>query len=60
MHNAQPMVLSLGEKCTIDGRFKFFESKSEELEAQLSVLNSQLILLKGSNGIGLYKLIPYL
>ena len=51
MHNAQ---------CTINGRFKFFESKSEELEAQLSVLNSQLILLKGSNGIGLYKLIPYL
>ena len=60
MHNVQPMVLSLGEKCTVDGRFKFFESKSEELEAQLSVLNSRLILLKGSNGIGLYKLIPYL
>ena len=51
MHNAQ---------CTIDSRFKVFEFKSEELEAQLSTLNSQLILLKGSNGIGLYKLIPYL
>ena len=51
MHNAQ---------CTIDSRFKVFEFKSEELEAQLSTLNSQLILLKGSNGIGLYKLIPLL
>ena len=51
IHNAQ---------CTIDRRFKVFEFKSEELESQLSTLNSQLILLKGSNGIGLYKLIPYL
>ena len=43
-----------------DSRFLIFSSRSSELESQLSTLNSQLILLKGSNGIGLYKLIPYL
>lgn len=61
MHNAQPMVLSLGEKCTIDGRFVVYKSLEVLLETQcIASLQSQLILLKGSNGIGLYKLIPYL
>ena len=48
------------DKLDIDSRFSIFNSRSAELESQLSILNSQLILLKGSNGIGLYKLIPYL
>lgn len=48
------------DKLDIDSRFSIFNSRSAELESQLSTLNSQLILLKGSNGIGLYKLIPYL
>ena len=52
MHNAQ---------CTIDGRFVVYESLEVLLETQcIASLQSQLILLKGSNGIGLYKLIPYL
>ena len=61
MHDAQPTVLSLGEKCTIDNRFVVYESLNALLESQcVETLQSQLILLKGSNGIGLYKLIPYL
>ena len=61
MHNAQPAVLSIGEKCTIDNRFVVYESLDALLESQcVETLQSQLILLKGSNGIGLYKLIPYL
>lgn len=48
------------DKLDVDSRFSIFNSRSAELESQLSTLNSQLILLKGSNGIGLYKLIPYL
>ena len=52
MHNAQ---------CTIDTRFVVYESLDAMLETQcIASLQSQLILLKGSNGIGLYKLIPYL
>ena len=61
MHDAQPTVLSLGEKCTIDNRFVVYESLNALLESQcVETLQSQLILLKGSNGIGLYKLISYL
>ena len=61
MHDAQPTVLSLGEKCTIDNRFVVYESLDALLKSQcVESLQSQLILLKGSNGIGLYKLIPYL
>ena len=61
MHDAQPTVLSLGEKCTIDNRFVVYESLNALLESQcVETLQSQLILLKGSNGIGLYKLILYL
>ena len=61
MHDAQPTVLSLGEKCTIDNRFVVYESLDALLESQcVESLQSRLILLKGSNGIGLYKLIPYL
>ncbi|MBO5086817.1 MAG: UDP-N-acetylmuramoyl-tripeptide--D-alanyl-D-alanine ligase [Paludibacteraceae bacterium] len=38
-----------------------FDSQASLLETQcIASLQSQLILLKGSNGIGLYKLIPYL
>ena len=48
------------DKLDVDSRFSIFNYRSAELESQLSTLNSQLILLKGSNGIGLYKLIPYL
>ena len=52
MHNAQ---------FTIDNRFVVYESLDALLESQcVETLQSQLILLKGSNGIGLYKLIPYL
>ena len=52
MHNAQ---------FTIDNRFVVYESLDALLESQcVESLQSQLILLKGSNGIGLYKLIPYL
>jgi UDP-N-acetylmuramoyl-tripeptide--D-alanyl-D-alanine ligase len=52
MHNAQ---------CTIDTRFVVYESLDAMLETQcIASLQSQLVLLKGSNGIGLYKLIPYL
>ena len=52
MHNA---------KFTIDNRFVVYESLDALLESQcVESLQSQLILLKGSNGIGLYKLIPYL
>lgn len=51
-HNAQ---------CTIDTRFVVYESLDAMLETQcIASLQSQLVLLKGSNGIGLYKLIPYL
>ena len=61
MHDAQPTVLSFGEKYTIDNRFVVYESLDALLESQsVETLQSQLILLKGSNGIGLYKLIPYL
>ena len=46
---------------TIDNRFVVYESLDALLESQcVESLQSQLILLKGSNGIGLYKLIPYL
>ncbi len=46
---------------TLDvNKFEIIESLGDDFKSQLSVLNSQLILLKGSNGIGLYKLIPYL
>ena len=41
-------------------KFEIIESLGDDFKSQLSVLSSQLILLKGSNGIGLYKLIPYL
>ena len=41
-------------------KFEIVDSLNDDFKAQLSSLNSQLILLKGSNGIGLYKLIPYL
>jgi UDP-N-acetylmuramoyl-tripeptide--D-alanyl-D-alanine ligase len=41
-------------------KFEIIESLGDDFKSQLLVLNSQLILLKGSNGIGLYKLIPYL
>ncbi len=41
-------------------KFEIIESLGDDFNSQLSTLNSQLILLKGSNGIGLYKLIPYL
>ena len=52
MHDAQ---------CTIDNRFVAYESLDALLESQcVESLQSRLILLKGSNGIGLYKLIPYL
>ncbi|MEE1090299.1 MAG: UDP-N-acetylmuramoyl-tripeptide--D-alanyl-D-alanine ligase [Paludibacteraceae bacterium] len=52
MNNAQ---------CTIDTRFVVYESLDAMLETQcIASLQSQLVLLKGSNGIGLYKLIPYL
>ncbi len=45
----------------IDSRFVVYESLEVLLETQcIASLQSQLILLKGSNGIGLYKLIPYL
>ena len=48
-------------KFTIDNRFVAYESLDALLESQcVELLQSQLILLKGSNGIGLYKLIPYL
>ena len=48
-------------RCTIDNRFVVYESLDALLESQcVETLQSQLILLKGSNGIGLYKLIPYL
>ena len=61
MHNAQPAVLSFGEKRTIDARFVVYESLDALLETQcIASLQSQLILLKGSNGVGLYKLVPYL
>ena len=52
MHNSQ---------FTIDNRFVVYESLDALLESQcVESLQLQLILLKGSNGIGLYKLIPYL
>ena len=41
-------------------KFEIIDSLDDNFKSQLSTLNSQLILLKGSNGIGLYKLIPYL
>ena len=41
-------------------KFEIINSLNETFNSKLSTLNSQLILLKGSNGIGLYKLIPYL
>ena len=41
-------------------KFEIIDSLDDDFKSQLSTLNSQLILLKGSNGIGLYKLIPYL
>ena len=45
----------------IDSRFVAYESLEALLEMQnIASMQSQLILLKGSNGIGLYKLIPYL
>ena len=45
----------------IDSRFVAYESLEVLLETQnIASMQSQLILLKGSNGIGLYKLIPYL
>ena len=45
----------------IDSRFVAYESLEALLETQnIASMQSQLILLKGSNGIGLYKLIPYL
>ena len=52
IHNSQ---------CIIDSRFVAYESLEALLETQnIASMQSQLILLKGSNGIGLYKLIPYL
>ena len=52
IHNSQ---------CIIDSRFVAYESLEVLLETQnIASMQSQLILLKGSNGIGLYKLIPYL
>ena len=45
----------------IDSRFVAYESLEALLETQnIASMQSQLILLKSSNGIGLYKLIPYL
>ena len=41
-------------------KFVIIDSLDDNFKSQLLTLNSQLILLKGSNGIGLYKLIPYL
>ncbi len=41
-------------------KFEIVDSLNETFNSQLSILNSKLILLKGSNGIGLYKLIPCL
>jgi UDP-N-acetylmuramoyl-tripeptide--D-alanyl-D-alanine ligase len=48
------------EELGVNSRFSIFSSQFSALNSQLSTLNSKLILLKGSNGIGLYKLIPYL
>ena len=48
------------EELGVNSRFSIFNSQFSTLNSQLSTLNSKLILLKGSNGIGLYKLIPYL
>ena len=41
-------------------KFEIVDSLDDDFKSQISNFNSQLILLKGSNGIGLYKLIPYL
>ena len=48
------------EELGVNSKFSIFNSQLSTLNSQLSTFNSQLILLKGSNGIGLYKLIPYL
>ena len=48
------------EELGVNSQFSIFSSQLSILNSQLSTLNSKLILLKGSNGIGLYKLIPYL
>ena len=48
------------EELGVNSQFSIFNSQFSTLNSQLSTLNSKLILLKGSNGIGLYKLIPYL
>lgn len=51
------------KQCMVnDSRFETLKKSevNESFHARLAVLQSQLILLKGSNGIGLYKLIPYL
>ena len=44
----------------LNSQFSTVNSQFSTLNSQFSTLNSKLILLKGSNGIGLYKLIPYL
>ena len=41
-------------------KFEIVDSLDDDFKSQISNFNSQLILLKGSNGIGLYKLLPYL
>ena len=51
------------KQCMVnDSRFETLKKSevNESFHARLVALQSQLILLKGSNGIGLYKLIPYL
>ena len=51
------------KQCMVnDSRFETLKKSevNESFHARLAALQSQLILLKGSNGIGLYKLIPYL
>lgn len=49
-------------KCVIDdSRFVVFDSLTSLIESQkIEILQSQLVLLKGSHGIGLHKLIPFL
>ena len=41
-------------------QFEMVDSLDDNFKSQVSNFKFQLILLKGSNGIGLYKLIPYL
>ena len=51
------------KQCMVnDSRFETLKKSevNESFHARFAALQSQLILLKGSNGIGLYKLIPYL